>query len=467
MTTLGVSSIESVSADPFAVYKALRQQRLHWRKHAAEVRQRIYETSTERAELRRQQIYSSNINSNYLTKVKSAIAIVGAGGGAGGDKRRSKQSGGGVGGGVASSSSFEIDARDHRMPHPHHRGCEVVQIREWLAKQQATFPQGHSGRRGSLRRVSSMSSDGSVEQPHPHELPQLLASKSNVARTTSSSHLQQTLHAATNAVALSQSSARNNNSHTSFAGRDDRGGGSRRQQTANQSAGGQQPSDASHAISLPSLDRMSPRVISNAEQDFAVFSYGKTHAPASVFEDLASDFVMDLSGRRISAYQFQTFLKRTRLDSLSFPQYLHVVYSLPVDECVAAAKRWSFAFGWAAELTEETAVLVQLLWKKWTEDGSLKFDEEKYMTLMGANSRDERRFRDLQCVFRVADADGDGFLDRDEFTLFFSGGEVGGSRIDIHESRHNGRRSPSEGSRSTTTVADAMSRDTSPRPTTK
>jgi hypothetical protein len=199
--------------------------------------------------------------------------------------------------------------------------------------------------------------------------------------------------------------------------------------------------DGSSHLSLPAIDRVSPRIVSNAESDFTILSYGHTHAHAALFRELPEDYVFDLSGRRVPVVQFLKYFERTGQETLSFPQYIHLVYSHPIEDAVLAVRHFSPLYGWAANLTESTAKLVSTLWLRWTDDGVIPFTMDRFMEMHHVHPRNARRFAELEVIFRASDHNDDGVFDKDEFSAFFSGGQTAGEGSDSAASSPRGDRS--------------------------
>jgi hypothetical protein len=366
--------------DPFALVTALKLHQIATKRMAQEVRRKVVDISRQHAEGRRHQQQSAHVTATRLHKIKAEIHLV-----------RSTAP-------PSAASQFDITAKDFRTPRPSHRGCIVQSVAEWAK----TSPRRKAGASSDLK-TSPMPIKPS---PPPHGASGMIIVLDE--RRTSGTF---------------GDTIRMLSSQPVGGGRNSRGGGGG-------DFGGTCATlvplhDGSHHLSLPSIDRLSIRVISNAEQDFSVLSYGNTHASVAVFKELPDEYVLDLSGRRVPVVQFIKYFERTHESSLSFPAYLHLVYSHPLDDCITASKQFSQRFGWAAGLSEETARLVLRLWIRWTDDGNIPFTLERFLEMQNTDLRSTRRYAEMVEVFQANDVNGDGVLDKDEFAKFFAGGESG------------------------------------------
>jgi hypothetical protein len=118
------------------------------------------------------------------------------------------------------------------------------------------------------------------------------------------------------------------------------------------------------------------------------------------------------------------------------------VGGVSIPEAVHVIRRWAQSLAWACELSEEQARNSLLLWNRWTLDGERKFTFPLYLEMirdceqrttvgsssvhLGPRSLAEQECHDgdkitTQHLFALADADGDGVLNKSEFATLISG----------------------------------------------
>lgn len=400
--TFGSPTSDFNPHDPFAVVMALKSHHIATKKMAREVRERVAHEGRANADWRRQQQQALHNSNRRLHKMK-------------GDSQLIKSSAP-----PSAAAQFDVAIKDPRTPRPHHKGCQIQSVAEWAKlSPRTTSPRGAES-----------------DAPHPPVVGRTPREISLVNSATSGggggagillSSLTTAPHAA---VVLSTTRSRGGPFGATFTS--GVGGG-----TCNTLV---PLHDGNSHLSLPAIDRISPRVISNAESDFTMLSYGHTHAHAALFRELPEEYVFDFNGRRVPVVQFLKYFERTGLETLSFPQYIHLVYSHPMEDCVAAVKHFSAIFGWAANLSESTAKMVATLWLRWTDDGNIPFTLETFMEMHHVNPRNQRRVAELEVIFHASDYNDDGVFDKDEFAAFFSGGETEDTNDGASGSHHSSPR---------------------------
>jgi hypothetical protein len=118
---------------------------------------------------------------------------------------------------------------------------------------------------------------------------------------------------------------------------------------------------------------------------------------------------------------FTEFLSSKQQEWLSFPQFLHVAYGEGMPSCVAMARRYAKHLWWATALTVEGASIASTLWSKLTRNGDVPFTLAQFLSFVGVRS-EEASARTYSAIFSNADKDGDGQLDREEFSVYFTQG---------------------------------------------
>lgn len=386
--SLGTTPWSQVAIDPFALYRAMEDHKAAADRIQRDLRRKVRRDNEEKESRRKHARQRAALLTGHLHKMRLMLSQVETSGAP-----------------PSSAALFDVETTDKRRPQVHHAGCQVIDVKKWSA--------AHVNSRNTLHaRHDSVQSTSS-------RCPQDTAGISSNALVMDCNAVKSAL---VPRPPRSPSHARPGRSQQPY----DTVGSLAPPLSAGLSGGGTLVplhNASGQVLTLPSIERLSARIVMNAEQDFASFSYGETHAQAAVFLELAEDMVLDLAGRRVPAGQFAVFFRRTKQPCISFAQYLHVAYAHPLDECTTAVKKWSTQFGWASGLSESTTRLIQLLWRKWTNCGTDPFTEATFLEMNCGSQRDPQRVDDLKLMFAAADIDSDGRLDMKEFATFFANGE--------------------------------------------
>jgi hypothetical protein len=157
--------------------------------------------------------------------------------------------------------------------------------------------------------------------------------------------------------------------------------------------------------------------VHEAEWDFAMMSYGETHVLRSWLAEQRPDFGFDLSHRKTFVFELLTQIARAGSKELSFADFVAVVYGVPREEAMWAARRFSPKFGWAVSLPHATASVVTHLWTKHTKGGAEPMTFQCFRDVL----RDERSLdeRDIRVIFSHLALSDPHELSRAEFAGLF------------------------------------------------
>ncbi|CUG87102.1 Hypothetical protein, putative [Bodo saltans] len=393
--------------DPFVVVNAMKSTHIATKRMAQETRERVTQEGRANAEWRRQQQQALHNSNRRLHKMKGDTQLI---------KSTAPPS---------AAAQFDVAIKDPRTPRP--QLAPTFQVSQHLTR----FSGARCNRGSRVLGRGGVGTSHVVGTSSPRDQMSLMNSMRSAGGILVNSGTQ---------IAIP---------HAAISPHSHRGAGSRGGPfgaTVTSGVGGGTCGtlvplhDGSGHLSLPAIDRISPRIINNAESDFTVLSYGHTHAHAALFKELPEEYVFDLSGRRVPVVQFLKYFERTGQDTLSFPQYVHLVYSHPMEDTILAVRHFSSMYGWAANLSESIAKMVATLWLRWTEDGDIPFTMERFMEMHHAHPRNARRYAELEVIFRASDHNDDGVFDKDEFAAFFSGGQTAGDGNDSAGSSPRGDR---------------------------
>ena len=407
------------AVDQFALSDAIREHHKLRKAMETAFRSRRMQSTEEREHTRRQQLQNQASNAHHLARMKTTMNK------------------GNHGAPPSTASLFEVDLVDKRRPLPRHANCQVVHVQRWA--------EGQSGEISTPRRRASLLAansalDGPESVLHSPALPDIMSLTGVLSVPPTAPRTGTVIGPSSLTTYPPPITSRTKDAHTVRRVSVTYGGGL--VNAAELPSTARDPRQASLPPLQP-IGGLTPKIVGAAETDFRMLSYGETHIPLSVLDDLSPDLTLEfLFGRRTPLFQFRTYVEQHGLTSVSFPQFLHIVFvNVSLEDCMLAARRWSPTFGWAANLSEPVAKTLDILWKKWTapneiEDvlaasgpfgggGSIMQPERKpftfdvYMEMIGG-AKDEAHRVGMRPLFQQADIDKDGQLNREEFTQFFS-----------------------------------------------
>lgn len=332
--------------DPIALHDAMKEHEKLRKAMETAFRSRRMQSTEERELVRRQQLQNQASNAHHLARMKNTMGK------------------GNHGAPPSTASLFEVDLEDKRRPLPRHANCQVVHVQRWAAGQtgEVSTPR---------RRASVLAAESATEMPasqlHSPEVMVLTTSPTGMlslpptAPRTSGGSI-----AAAFLAPPPPSGSAASPPMTTFPPVHNRAKDNAVRRVSVTYGGGlvnaselQSVRDPRQAAlpQLQPINGLTPKIVLAAETDFRMLSYGETHIPISVLDDLSPDLTLEfLFGRRTPLFQFRTYVEQHGLSSVSFPQFLHIVFAnVSVDDCTLAVRRWSPTFGWAANLSEPVA----------------------------------------------------------------------------------------------------------------
>lgn len=170
------------------------------------------------------------------------------------------------------------------------------------------------------------------------------------------------------------------------------------------------------------------RAIQQAEADFLMLAYGRTHILRETLEDYGAEHVGDLGSRRVIFIEFLEYMRLNNITELPFVAFLRVVYpTWPRSDIATGVRDYAKQLGWALGLPYDLAQCIHRLWieanKDEDEDGNETICFDEFAALVNGDGATSFALdmQDVKQMFYATDEDGNGVLTKDEFARFVSG----------------------------------------------